>query len=334
MTTKEKLVRVLYKPCKNPKHLAEECKIIALAYLKMKVKSGNSFITNLGASIDDLALDCIADLFERNEMGRYPQFEAYFSGINPTELSEPESRSKLRRLVFSKVNDGLFRNFGIYDMSLSKIIRNLKLSADNYGLPIQRIDGDNYLIFEKEAQTSSKLPIMPPEFLEIKLTNSLELRMETPDVLSVLIDIFRDQTDYEKKYSIVQLARIIRRSFIHLQDHPKTNTGIQESVISKYKLNKLLGDAIEGCSECFEKTYIHKGKLDRETLEKYLSCIKKILHHHYVADSDTGDSYYDHFKLEFPEISKEEYRDCHRQYLEYMVKKVRSDLFYKVKRVI
>ena len=334
MTIKEKLVWVLHMPGKNPRHLAEECKIIALAYLKMKVKSGNSFIMSIGASIDDLAIDCIADLFERDEMGKYPQFESYFADQDPAEMSEFEIRSKLRRLVFSKVNDGLFRNFGIYDMSLSKIIRNLKLSADKYGLPVQRVDGDNYICFNNEALNLSKSHLMPPEFLEIKLTDKLDLSMETPDVLSVLTDIFRDQTEYDKKYSVVQLARIMRRSTIHLQDHPKTNTDIQEATISKYKLNQLLGDAIEGCSECFEKTYLNKGKLDRITLEKYLACIKKILHHHYIADSETGDSYYDHFNNAFPEISKVEYRDCHRQYLEYMVKKVRSDLFYKVKRVI
>ncbi len=334
MTVKEILLEVLYSPRKNPKLLTEHCQIIALAYLKMKVKSGNSFITSLGTTLDDLALDCIADLFERDEQGRFLHFESYFGKGQLSELSEVELQSRLRRLVFSKVNDGLFRNIGIYDMSLSKIIRNLKLAADKQGLSINRVDGDNELLFNRDLSDHRTRPVMPPEFLEIRLTNRLNLNMETPDVLSVLTDIFLEQRVYQQKYPVVQLARIIRRSSINLHDKPKSSTQTQNLTISKEKLNQLLYEAIDGCSECFEKSYIDKGKIDRNTLDKYLNCIRGILHHHYVKDSENGDSYYDHFKEIFPDVSKVEYRHDHRQYLEYMVKTVRQNLFNKVKRVI
>jgi len=334
MTVKEILLEVLYSPRKNPKLLTDHCQIIALAYLKMKVKSGNSFITSLGTTLDDLALDCIADLFERDEKGRLLHFESYFAKDQLSELSEIELQSRLRRLVFSKVNDGLFRNIGIYDMSLSKIIRNLKLAADKQGLSIKRVDGDNELLFNCDLSDHRSRPMIPPEFLEIRLTHRINLNMETPDVLSVLTEIFLEQRVYQQKYPIVQLARIVRRSSINLQDKPKAHITTQSLTISKDKLNQLLHEAIDGCSVCFKKSYIDKEKIDRNTLDKYLSCIKGILQHHYVTDSENGDSYYDHFKILFPDVSKEEYREDHRQYLEYMVKKVRQDLFYKVKRVI
>lgn len=334
MILKEMLLEVLCTPDKSPKKLTEHCRRIAVAYLKMKVSSGNSFITSLGASLDDLALDCIADLFERDEQGEYIHFHNYFDKNQLFELSEPNLHSQLRRLVFSKVNDGVFRNIGIYDLSLSKIIRNLKLAADKHGLLIARENGDNILFFDVDTSFSSHKLLMPPEFLEIKLTHRLHLTMETPEILANVTDIFRNQTEYDKRYPVVQLAQIIRRSTINLHDQPKTYYKRPGTLVSKNTLNALLNEAVKECTDCFEKTYISKGKIDRTMLDRYLDCIKKILHHHYITDSETGDSYYNHFKKQFPDVTKEEYRREHRQYLEYMVKRVRSDLFQKVKRVI
>ncbi|MEX0721402.1 MAG: hypothetical protein WD059_12090 [Balneolaceae bacterium] len=74
--------------------------------------------------IDDLALDCIADLFGR-EGDCLTEIESYFPKEQLSELKESEVAIKLRRLVFSKVNEGLFRNYRSFDPSLSKIIRNI-----------------------------------------------------------------------------------------------------------------------------------------------------------------------------------------------------------------
>lgn len=318
----------------NTGGIAEYCKNIALAYLKKKVRAGNHYILNLSNSLNDLAWDCIADLFERNDKGRFVQFEIYFEDENLDSLTEADVQMKLRRLVFSKVNDGLFRNFGIFDMSLSKIIRNLKLAAAKHDVPVDRWGTDNYLFFGDEATEISSKPVFPPEFLEVRLTNRLHVNMETPEILNELENIFAKQDQYQKRYPIVQLARVIRRSFINLHDNHKTFRDVANPTISEEKLAEFLKLSLEQCSECFRETYVKKGKIDADSLAKYVSCIENILHHHYIADSEVGDSYYDHFTEVFTGVTKEQYRSQHRQYLEYMVKQVRNDLFHKLKKVI
>ena len=334
MEIKENLIDVLGSSCRSPKYLAEYCKLVALAYIKKKIKSGNSFILYLNSTIEDLAVDCIADLFERDAKGKYVVFESYFRDKDLSTLSETEVQMSLRRLIFSKVNDGLFRNFGIFDMSLSKIIRNLKIAANNQDLNTCRIDGNNHLYFKNSLSIDSHKPMMPPEFLEIKLTYRLNTKMDTPEILNQVQEIFQQQTQYQQRYPIVQIARIVRRSSIHLHDLPKTFVENKNWIVSKDKLDQLLCKSLKTCSECFKTSYVKKGKIDSETLNKYITCIKKILQHHYITDSEIGDSYYDHFHEIFPDIPKDDYRELHRQYLEYMVKQVRNELFLQVKMVV
>ena len=302
MGIKEKLGLLLEGKHPNSSELAKYCKNIALAYLKKKVSAGNHYILNLSNSLNDLAWDCIADLFERNEKGRFVQFETYFEDENLNNLSEADVHMKLRRLVFSKVNDGLFRNFGIFDMSLSKIIRNLKLAAAKHDVPVDRLGTDNYLFFGVKVTEISSKPIFPPEFLEVRLTNRLHVNMETPEVLKELEEIFVEQDQYQNRYPIVHLARVIRRSFINLHGKHKTFRKVENPIISKDKLTDFLKLSLEQCRNCFRETYVEKGKIDANSLVKYITCIENILQHHYIADSEVGDSYYDHFSEVFPEV--------------------------------
>jgi len=334
MKIKEKLVCLLGGQNQNPSGIAKYCKRLALAYLKKKVSSGNHYILNLCKSLEDLAWDCIADLFERDEQNNYVQFESYFADKRVEALSEAEIQITLRRLVFSKVNDGLFRNFGVFDMSLSKIIRNLKLAAGQHDLPVNRNGSDNYLIFEKEGEVHSEMPMMPPEFLEIKLTNRLQITMDTPEIVDVLETIITGQDRYQKRYPLVQLARVIRRAFININDEQRASSYLATPLLRKETLEEYLQQTLDQCEECFHISYVAKGKITKEDMDRYVSCIEGILRHHYVAECGVGDSYYDHFREVFPRVTKDQYRKQHRQYLEYMVKKVREELFQTLRKVI
>lgn len=335
MVVKEELLKLLEDGNSDPCDFITFCKTLALAYLKKKVQSGNTYLLTLMGSLEDLAWDCIADLFERDESNNFVQFERYFAEDTITELSEQQVQIRLRRLIFSKVNDGIFRNFGVFDLSLSKIIRNLKLAADKLGIPIERQGHHNFLFFSDRSSTREYKPIMPPEFLEIKLTTRLQAtHIDIPDVLGEAIHIFQQQNMYQQRYALVQLARIIRRSFVYLHDEWPENHHPEDPVISKGQLRKYLLSILKEHRLSFYRSYVEKGKIKIEILDKYIRCVKRIIEHHYIMETQIGDSYYDHFKQEFPSVSKEEYREVHRQYLEYMVKLIREDLVSNLRKVI
>ena len=75
MVVKKELLKFLQDDNFDSREFIKYSKILALAYLKNKVQSGNTYLLTLMGSLDDLAWDCIADLFERDYENNYVQFE-------------------------------------------------------------------------------------------------------------------------------------------------------------------------------------------------------------------------------------------------------------------
>ncbi len=104
------------------------CHAIACAFLKNTIIDGSTKQVYLGIQRNDVAYDCIADLFQKDEKGNYVKLQAFFNSLNIQSLSNQEILSHLRRIVSSRVNQGLFRIYQEAYPSLGKIIRNIKVS--------------------------------------------------------------------------------------------------------------------------------------------------------------------------------------------------------------
>ena len=105
---------------------------LALASELLQRKCGSHRLSEtLGLHGDDLAYDCIADLFQRDERGRLLQLQAYFLGVDLDQLSDAEVLIFLRKLVYSRVNQSLFRMYQEADPAFHKILRNIKLAVQS-----------------------------------------------------------------------------------------------------------------------------------------------------------------------------------------------------------
>lgn len=147
------------------------CHKIAFVYLRKKEQSGRNFTYQFGISLEDFALDCIAELFIENENGVYTKFTNYFSKIdNLSKLSNEDLLISLRRLIFSQVNHHIYRTNKIFDPILGKIIRNIKLALLNHSL-LHLNTYINQLIIELKNYSYKEdfNPVMPLEILEIEL---------------------------------------------------------------------------------------------------------------------------------------------------------------------
>ena len=76
------------------------CHSMARIFLAKKAKAGIlTVVSNLNTS--DLAYDCIAELFQQDDGGKYIQLRSYFNGLQLSKALEEEIIVHLRRLVFS-----------------------------------------------------------------------------------------------------------------------------------------------------------------------------------------------------------------------------------------
>ena len=87
----------------------------ALSYLRYQEVSGKRIATSRQDNLEeleDLATDCIADLFMRDDEGSFVQLRKYFGDkIADADVDDAEMMLQLRRLVVKKTKQELSRIF-------------------------------------------------------------------------------------------------------------------------------------------------------------------------------------------------------------------------------
>ncbi|MFQ5708624.1 MAG: hypothetical protein ACE5HO_14300 [bacterium] len=114
---------------------------ISLSYLKYQEVIGKHIRwerRNQTGELEDLALDCVAGLFMRNDRGEFIQLNKYFHHNSSCleEMDDVEILVLLRRLVIKKTKQELSRIFKERDPEGAKIVRNIKVaikSASDFG---------------------------------------------------------------------------------------------------------------------------------------------------------------------------------------------------------
>lgn len=305
-------------------HLVEESHRMALAYLVKKARRGTLNSEHFGLSVDDLALDCIADLFRRDEAGRFVHLAEYFEGVGWSELDEASLRIALRRLVFSKVNEGFFRRHRKHDPELARIIRNVKNAVNaRPSVELVRRGRELWLVVAGTTSMGEKPP-MPFELLEAYLTRHLHATRHIPEV----VELFEQLTDrapmYAAGYPVSRFALAVRAAHVRLVTVPEppevpapfTDEEVAEAIVY----------ATQRTIEAFRVTYVDSGKLDEQTFDAYARATYDLVAGQFSSAAVPVASYYDGLCAYIPDLSKGTYRSRHRHVLEYMVKTVRQAL--------
>ena len=112
------------------------CQKTSISYLKYQEVLGKNIRpkNSEGANdLEDVAIDCIAGLFTRNDDGEFTQLIKYFNPIfEPEEqVDDKVVLMMLRRLVVKKTKQELSRIFRERDPEGAKIIRNIRVAIRN-----------------------------------------------------------------------------------------------------------------------------------------------------------------------------------------------------------
>lgn len=296
---------------------------MALIYLQQKIRTGRLRPSYYGLSLEDLALDCCAELFARDEEQRYTVLRTYFEAVGWREQGEADLQIALRRITFSKVNEELFRCNGELDPNLAKVIRNVKDAVKLIdGIWLQRFGCEQWVVAGEE-ELHMERPGIPLEFLEAYLTGAIGRSMHVREAVGALLAFAEMQPAYRNGVPLTVFARLVRSAFIRLGYGAEDADVRQE----EYSLEELIG-AIEAALGFIRRkmvrSYVHRCKVTAETFALYLEVVRSILEAQYIYDTLRDYSYFDIVAMHGAGISEAEYREQHRNRIEYMVKLSRS----------
>lgn len=302
--------------------LVRESHRMARAYLLQKVRRGNLQPDFFGLTLDDLALDCLADLFQRDEAGHFVQLTAYFTAFDWQDKEDVDLAIALRRLVFSKVNEGLFRRYREADPSLAKLIRNLKLAVNaSSELTLLRRGAELWLVV---GDLSHALPMVPPELLEAYLIMLTEGTRPLSEMLSAFVSFTRRETSYCNGYTLTGFAQVIRGLFVNLESGSTDRQ--EEPVFLASNVERAIQRATDHIKAAKYDSYVGRKKLDEETYDTYFRTVRDILAAQYINNTLPEVSYFEALKRYKPALTETDYRGRHRHILEYITKLTHASL--------
>lgn len=300
------------------------CWQYASAYLQRKEKMGRLQTAIFGLSVDDLAIDCFADLFGRDEAGRCYEIHAYFESLDWDTMPDAELEVAFRRLIFSKVNEGLFRRYSESDPTLARIIRNIKLAVKSrHDLLLLSRGHEQWIATTGTPPHLFSAPLAPPTLLEAAIVSKMGVSSGVPDTLTVLITFVSDRPWYAAAYPLIGFAQVVRTAFITIE--AASIPGLSDT----YHL-ETVSDAVARAVRSVHRgkyaVYVAGGKVPLQTYNAYLDVVQANLSSDYSEAGTAHISLYQALAASLPSLTESEYRSRHRNILEYLTRCAREKL--------
>ncbi|MBS4027802.1 MAG: hypothetical protein KGZ58_04105 [Ignavibacteriales bacterium] len=298
------------------------CQNIARVYVRKKARSIRLITDFFDDSIEDISLDCLADLFQRDEKGTFVQIKAYVESFSYESASEEELLSRLRTLVFSKVNNRLFQLYHDVDPALGKIIRQIKTAIQT----LRHFD-----VFERfgelcitphRCETLEHLPAMDRKRLEHSLLKTVNGSENIPTLLGKLAKCLQEQSDYNRVVPLIVVA-VVFRSLYKTLNEIGAEEGEQEVILTS-DVRGVVGVVCQQVQNEMETHYVQKKKIEHETYREYFLVIEQSIMERLVQSDGEEFALYEHLRERMADVTQEEYQQQHKAPLWYL-----SHLAYK-----
>ena len=300
------------------------CRALCQAHLVHVRSSVFLLASQHGLTITDLAYDCIAETFARNEHGCFHHLEDFVGSLRDEiqKLSETEVLFAFRAFLTRVVDAQLARLYAQSDSEGAKIHRCIRVAAgrsdkfalvkDLRGCVLQLKDGDAF----------SHLPGFPLDELEQMFLADARTRHSIPQLLSYLYDALVNQSSYRRSIPVTDVVRLVKK--VHMESiDDSSDTGQSSSGgLSETEIEELRRHVEASLKEKILLTYFARGKLNRAEAEAVFNAFRNALAD-WSATEEQPKSLYQYLRSHLA-IDERTYEREFRVKLEYLLKFARE----------
>ncbi|MFH0992044.1 MAG: hypothetical protein V1799_18720 [bacterium] len=294
---------------------------MAIIRLRQLINSGRVHLQSLPVRLESVALDCIAEVFERDEESRFIELEDFFSEDRDlNSLSPDDALFHFRTFVFRKLSDGIFRMYRENDPILSKILRNLKLAVGKMrGLQIIERFGELFIVFDVSNERREQQAEYPIVELERDFARVVGKALSAGEYLRIFSRLFSQNKECRNFFALTDLAIVVKRTIVRRQAELGEATISGDSSTS-VDLTNLFEESFAVLIKDLRVRYVLSGKLDETTFEAYGSALKDLLEDTFILSNGSECEYYDYLQRHSQELTRADYLRLHRTKFEYMAK--------------
>lgn len=301
------------------------CRAIAETYLYVRKKSLFHVQFLNGLTIEDLATDCIADIFARNDKLQYFKLDSFLHSL-PTsveQISDKELFYYFRAFVMKIVNSHLARLFTQSDPLGAKILRNIKNAIKNSNVFELHMSVLGVLLKPSNCKDLDHLPFFPSESLESELLSHPEIKTSVPRLIEATYSVLTSQDKFRKSVPLIEFVKIYKNLYnngmFFLSDAENTTENhVFESVDAEYishELKKFIKEKIV-------TTYLFPKKINIQEANALFFMMNDIVTDWFSGDGDSI-SLFERLKIYMP-ISQDKFDSVWRMRTEYLKKLLRE----------
>ena len=308
---------------------------LALTRLSQLHNSRRLHLQSFPLTLESTAIDCIADLFERDNDGRFVELTDFFSNDRALKLlTNDEIIVHFHSLVFNKLRDGIFRLYRENDPILSKIIRNIKEAVPKYeGTNIVIRLGMPYLCFGRESDAREQLAQIPFEETERLVSRNVHGVGQIRDYLNAASEFLAQSKCYSKMIPMIDFALAVKRSIANYHEMSVSN-GSSEDILLNAEMKSLVEIALNQSRESLHDRYVNKNKLTLFEFDRFIAAIKEVVVDTFLLNDSSEQSYEDYLRKQIPGMTSTDYLNMYRTKFEYMVKSTKKAVRDKLKEML
>ena len=322
---------------------------ISLGYLKYQEVTGKRISgerLETEVELEDLAIDCIAELFSRDEDNNFSQLKKYYEPKfeeNPN-ITDAEVLVLTRRLVVRKTKQELSRVFRERDPEGAKIVRNIKVAIrSSEKLHVFKDMGKEFVFYKNGFDLESEnpdpaqsrrlslylrraKPPIPEEILHNRFIDIYNPNDSVSSSIGKLLEAVYQLEEYQNFLSLESVVKLLRKvKFEAFRERVKAEEHVPTPVdnIESKEIESYIGVVMESIWSKIESQYLLTGKLSSEKAHIYNNALRDVLYD--LIQKKDNSSYFRNLKYYLPELTQQEYRQQERSVFEYLAKVAKKE---------
>lgn len=295
-------------------HLIELSQSYAYTYLKYRFKNLSKVLMAEDLTLQELAIDAIAPLFERNETGIFVKITKAFNEWEPKIDSEEKAVFFLNRIVSKSVEKYVSELLRQSDPFFSKILDSVCYLIEKQNYKKKQMLGTTYIVEDENIKRIGTLP--DSKFIYELPIDLFIINNKILEEIFGFIKIKTDRTSAIPLNALVIKIKQIKSSSFNFSD--SSSNGNETEIDSI--VNKALISTITKMQESYQK----KNKIDENEASGIKKALENIIYD--MRDGGINLGLHKYFLEQFSELNFEDYESRYQNIFEYLFKVLKKEI--------
>lgn len=291
----------------------------AYTYLKYRYNSLNKILLAEDVTLQEMAIDSIAPLFERDETGSFIKLIKAFKNWSPEIDTEEAVHFFINRIVGRCVEMYISEILRKSDPFFSKVLDSITYLIEKMGYRKRNIIGTTYII---ENDIFIKNGVLPDSNFINELP--LDLFKDSVNIISKVFDFIKNNTD--KAAAIPLNALVMKVKTVIMSEHIFPDSYFNEHGA---EVESILNKALNTCFVKMNTSYVEKNKITEIEANKIKQALINISND--LRDGGTNPGLHKYLLEQFPELDFKDYQEKYQNLFEYLYKVLKKEIAEQLK---